>query len=109
MFEMTSDHGNMMYLDNVNISTTAGMGSLNGGQIAIYPNPTTGQVSVVLPDNSGPSSISVTDMLGRELQTINTNGGSKHKLDLSAQDNGTYFILVTSGDKAMRQKITLLR
>jgi hypothetical protein len=109
MFEMTSGHGNMMYLDNVNISTTAGVAGLNADQVSIYPNPSAGKVSVAVKDNSGPVTVSVTDILGKQLQTINTSGAGKYELDLTGEPNGTYFILISSGDKALRQKITLLR
>ncbi len=64
--------------------------------IQLYPNPTRGKVTVTSPDPI--VSVSVTDMMGRQVytQTIKQSNNQTITLDLSACPQGAYFLTLTT-------------
>ena len=69
----------------------------------LFPNPTTGQVSVVFNTPVAEAQITVTDNLGRQLYST-TASGTSIPLDISRFAEGLYFILVRAqGNTVNRQ------
>ncbi len=73
---------------------TTGIHDVSTGTIKLYPNPTTGNLNISLPENSGKEvTIRVSNILGAVLLENKVNGGSTPiKLDVSGFDNGIYFV-----------------
>lgn len=110
MFVMTSGHGNQLYLDNVNVSSTVNVKNTEVDAIAIYPNPTTGLVTVTMNNTYDKVSIAVLDILGREIKSINSSSTTnRHSVDLSEQPNGHYMIKVTAGEQTHLKKVSLVK
>jgi hypothetical protein len=83
--------------DTLNISSLTGINQLTGdnGQLTVYPNPTSDQLTVIsnqLPANE----IDVADELGQFLLKIPTTG-FRNEIDLSSYPAGIYFISVING------------
>lgn len=63
-------------------------------QLSIYPNPTSGQFSIIGISAEQIKSISVVNLLG---QVIDSSGGS-NSIDLSNYNNGVYIVLIEQTD-----------
>jgi trimeric autotransporter adhesin len=71
-----------------------------GGELTIYPNPTSGELNIKWDNQSmGDANVCITDIVGREVfkSVININATSgQEQLKLSGINNGIYFITVKS-------------
>jgi hypothetical protein len=107
-FRNTSNYGDDMFIDDVNVGDFAGiqesslLSSMN-----IYPNPTNGQLSVQLNmPVAGNFEVRINDMLGRTLETVKEQNslGGLYNIDLSSNPNGMYFVeLITNQGSATRK------
>jgi len=92
-----ADGDAFLKVDLLNIS---GLGETSVKSVKLYPNPTSGNLSVILPENPGNEvNIRITDLKGTVLFENKIAGSSNQiKLDLSAFDSGLYFVkLIGSG------------
>ena len=69
----------------------------DGGQVNIYPNPTTGMVNI---DVDALESVEVMDMAGRVVMTSNQSN-----IDMSALANGVYMFRVNTATGSTMQKV----
>jgi minor extracellular serine protease Vpr len=79
----------------------------NGKAIQIFPNPTTGMVSILLEEESGDATILVTDVAGKLVWSENWTGGngSFKDVDLSFLNGGIYFITLRGADVMTTSRI----
>lgn len=98
-FKVISDHGNNLYVDDINISSTP----LNTETpisydklVVVYPNPTNGMLNVFIPTSQHATSISICNLLGEEMISSAVTNTSQVSLDVSSQANGMYFVKVIS-------------
>ncbi len=75
----------------------AGINSINGVEINLYPNPTTGIVNI---DAEGIESVEVIDLSGRTVMSANGN-----TMDISALNNGVYTVRINTVNGTSIQKI----
>jgi len=90
---------------------TLGTESIAGlSEVKVYPNPTDGQINLVLPQTAT-YEVMIYDMMGRLIisQTISNEGEFTHWLDLSEQKNGLYFIEIRQGNRITTKKVILSR
>lgn len=81
-------------------------------QLAVYPNPTSGEVKMdFYSESNGHLELEVTDALGRNLLTksmkVNAGGSLYETIDLSDQKNGIYFLRFTQDNKTTTKSIVL--
>lgn len=77
-------------------------------KLKVYPNPTNGLVTIEYSfGNNENLTIFISDMLGREIQKIVSNGENKQVINLSALPKGIYFIEASSGEKRLTKKLIL--
>jgi hypothetical protein len=89
----------------VNINTTGiAKISANNNQVTVYPNPSTGNFVVTTTESV--DKVSVTDVLGNELLSVNSNGTTIN-INLSAQPSGVYFIKVSSNGIQTTKRIII--
>ena len=94
-------------LQVLNISLTS---ALNDESVNVYPNPNNGAFTVELNGNFENASISVTDLLGREVgneNNIKTKGKSTHNFNLSSLSKGTYLVRIQEGDGNIIRKVVV--
>ena len=78
----------------------------------IFPNPSTGEFTIAFDlEKAQDITISVVDALGREISNeiiARAEGATQHKLDLTNQARGLYFVKITAGENTIVKKITKL-
>ncbi|MDA3880380.1 MAG: T9SS type A sorting domain-containing protein [Prolixibacteraceae bacterium] len=84
----------------------ADLGSSSVG-LNLYPNPTTGIVSINLEAIEGKVNVIVRNLLGKVVAKYNNVSASNPEIDLSALGKGIYFVDLIScnGEKVVNQKI----
>ena len=76
--------------------------------LGIYPNPTTGEVTVsVNPDAETLNEIVVINMLGQQVMMIKGSGRDYYIFNLSGMSKGVYFIKCNFGSGSVTRKILL--
>ena len=75
----------------------------------IFPNPTTGMVTVQLSDNDVPAAIRVFDMNGKLLPIASVRNGATCTLDLSTLSSGLYIISLQTNNQIITKKISLIK
>ncbi len=110
-FEMTSDDGNVCYIDDINIQTVTGVEEwVSNNNIVLYPNPSAGKVQIAL--NNGiqmKATVELLDLTGRvveQTQTVLSNTPLTLNQSLPA---GTYFVKITSGKKTWIKKLMIIK
>jgi hypothetical protein len=77
--------------------------------LRVYPNPTNGSFSVVIPATESEAIVQVTDMTGRVLATRNIadNHGDAIEFNLTNLATGIYFVKVKAGALSFVEKLTV--
>ncbi|MDF2437603.1 MAG: hypothetical protein K0Q95_1979 [Bacteroidota bacterium] len=114
MFRFTSDGGNNIYLDDINISGTSATGVediASSTEFNIYPNPIDESTVVAFTlANKEKMDVSVVDMLGREVSKVfsgELNEG-EHQFAVGEQSkliSGMYFVRVVVDGKSFTKKM----
>lgn len=109
-FRATSDYGNNLYLDEININTVTGIDAPSSEQqISLFPTPTRGDVFINLESvKSNTVKISITDNTGKlvsEFESVKRDNAIK--IDLSAQASGVYFVNINADGKIITKKVVL--
>jgi hypothetical protein len=94
--------GNIIIADgdvfqNVNLINLTGLSEASVNTVKLYPNPTSGNLLVTLPENHGEEvTIRITDPAGNVLlENKVPDSSSLIKLDLSGYDTGIYFVKIS--------------
>uniref|UniRef100_UPI00404B154E PKD domain-containing protein n=1 Tax=Fulvivirga sp. TaxID=1931237 RepID=UPI00404B154E len=80
-------------------------------EIVIFPNPTQGRVTLMLPEDmfNEALEVSIVNMLGVAVLRfdISTLRNGENKLDLNSLNNGLYFVRVINGEKEYHESIVI--
>jgi PKD repeat protein len=114
MFRFTSDGGNNIYLDDINISGTVATGIEDldvNMDFNIYPNPVEDNtvISFILPEDQN-IDIAITDVLGREVSKVfkgNLNAGEHNYTiaDKGMLSSGIYIVKVNVDNRSFSKKL----
>jgi len=100
--------GNIELPQRLTINSTTSVSSISGSKISIYPNPTSGKVTVDLTYDSKfeKANYEITDISGKVLvsEVINIK---KHTIDFETLGAGVYFIKINSGTEIFIEKIVV--
>ena len=111
-FEDRARWGNMLYLDNINLSAVTGIGEAKSGlSFSVYPNPTSGlfQLSVA-GDQLSKKNIAVINILGEIIYQVPiTDDPLPRTIDFSSQPDGIYFVQMKTGNGIEMKKIIINR
>lgn len=108
MFETYSYFGNNLYIDNVMIGPMVDIAeSIRDEDVRIFPNPTSGIVNILLPEQSGSCRISIYNNQGQEVMSMTDQGGHMRTADLSPFGTGIYFINISGNGQSVVRKIVL--
>jgi len=83
-------------IKNACITTSVNKDNLNSFEI--YPNPSKDQTTIVFTEEQKNTTVRITDMLGKEIKTINFNG-TKMTIEKEELKEGIYFIQTTDMNK----------
>lgn len=76
--------------------------------LTIYPNPSNGIITIAA-NNAIDATVFVYNVLGKLIVTKQLNGISSNTIDLSAQANGSYFVVFKTDKEAITKKITITK
>ncbi|WP_116105115.1 T9SS type A sorting domain-containing protein [Lewinella sp. IMCC34191] len=71
--------------------------------VEVFPNPTTGALTVTLPDRVGAYDLTVYDLSGKQLRTVKEVRG-RHTLSLDGVPSGAYFLVVRGAGGAVARR-----
>jgi hypothetical protein len=114
-FVTTSDGGNNLYLDNINLSQSAPVGITKNAtttlKASIYPNPASEIVNVrVITPIAGKGTIKVVNALGQlvfEKQTNLTSGTNVIELNSKELSNGIYSVMIESSGSTVVKTLSI--
>jgi hypothetical protein len=95
---------------NTEIYTTSSLNEAQGKEISInlYPNPASSQTQLVINDITGSVTISLIDVRGRILRTINSesiDGTLQYNIDLNGFAAGVYYVRINNSNIIRTQKL----
>lgn len=92
-------------------SNKAGSGDKENTGVLVYPNPTTGMITVSMHNEGGSAAqLQVSDAAGRVLQSKTVSGENIDVVfDLSGYSSGNYMLTITQGKEQTSRTITLRR
>ena len=102
---MGDDYENFVWTKNIVPvgSPTTDVDDTHGVALNIYPNPAREYISV---DIEGDCTYSIIDMNGRTVAVGTLNGDKTSRtIDISALDEGVYFVSLTNGNNVYRRKL----
>ena len=102
---MRDDYENFVWTKNIVAvgSPTTDVDDTHGVALNIYPNPAREYISV---DIEGDCTYSIIDMNGRTVAVGTLNGDKTSRtIDISALDEGVYFVSLTNGNNVYRRKL----
>lgn len=73
----------------------------------VYPNPTTGRLTLIFDDPLNNARIELFDLSGKRIFLINGFSGTHFETDLSGHQHGTYMLQVFSTEKTYKQMIII--
>jgi hypothetical protein len=79
---------------SLGVDECTGLNQFSMGSLNVYPNPTSGILTVEMANNSG-LSIEVTDVTGRVIKTATSNS-DRTNLDMGSMANGIYYVKIKS-------------
>ena len=92
---------------DVTVNTSVGISDLPENGINIYPNPTTGIVTIDFTNfaNFGKVEIKITDISGKTIKNFQNDSFSNFQIDITNQPPGIYFLKIETGNKISHYKI----
>ncbi|HLG35886.1 MAG TPA: choice-of-anchor J domain-containing protein [Bacteroidia bacterium] len=110
-FRATSNAGNNLYLDDVNLQFVTGITQPEvSTEVDVYPNPSGGNINVNLDfDGSRNVIVSVYNSLGDVVakKEIGSTSGGLYTMNLSALASGNYVVQVLTEQGIIQRKITI--
>ncbi len=111
-FKNISGYGNNLFIDNINISTTVGLGNKNTSAIKLitYPNPNNGNFVVNVALNTNETyRLTIYNALGQIVYTTTISDVSNYTntINLTTKAKGIYAISLTGKTSTQTQKIVV--
>jgi hypothetical protein len=121
LFEFESDGGNNLYIDDINIYKGAPSNDLIAGineevayssKIVIYPNPSEGEINVIIPSlNNGVTEMEITGLNGKlvyENRILLKTGDNIIAVNLGDLSDGMYILKLNSKEGVITERINLV-
>jgi hypothetical protein len=114
-FKGTSNFGNNMFVDNVNVNTnlTTGIENINvSNEFNVYPNPSNGEFNLEMNITGQKDvTITITNSLGAIVKTyiLNKISSGIIPLDLSNEARGSYTMTIKTEENLVNRRITITK
>lgn len=108
-FVATSQYGNNLYVDNINIGT-ASVELVDAIEMQVYPNPATETVNVKFEGKGGDYQINITDLSGRQVASTsvaNATGAQLVAMPIEGLSAGNYLISVVKDGATFTQNLMI--
>jgi len=91
----------------VTVNVCAGIATIsNNSDISVYPNPSTGLVTISIPSVNAATTLYVTDMIGKEVFQSSVKDANV-SLDLTNLQKGLYMLTISNGQSKHVQKLII--
>ena len=110
LFQAISGYGNNMFIDDINIQSSVGIGENSSTSISVFPSVTTGDVYINLNGvQSNSNVVSVFDVNGKLVESFTTaiDNNSQIYVNMSSYQNGMYIVQVETGSQKIVEKVVL--
>jgi PKD repeat protein len=110
-FVFNSHGGNNLFIDNILLDVGESIGETGlKNELKLFPNPTTGKINIVLPENSGKlKTVKLLDSKGIEASPLTPLQGERGtgtaSLDISGLSSGLYFIIAETENEFYCQRV----
>lgn len=95
-----------LYVDNIEVkSATAGVKENTLTSLSVFPNPTSGVVTIANNENILVNGVTVTDLNGRTVKTVNFAGVAEAQVNISDLSTGVYMMTISSDKGTTTKKI----
>ena len=114
-FVATSDYGNNMFIDQINLSGTTGINNIdeNISAVELFPNPTVNETSVnITVVKSSDVSVSVLNNVGQIVyQTVSalSAGSNKVNIDTKQFAAGIYNVVIATENGSVTKKLSVTK
>jgi hypothetical protein len=109
--DMESDWGfistDLAIFAQVTADFATGIKKQSNNLVSVSPNPSHGIFNVSLKSAGSEVNVTVTNAIGQTVVAKNYNSSESISFDLSNQNNGVYFVTITSGTDRMVKKVVL--
>jgi len=108
-FKATSDYGNNIYVDNINIGS-ASVEKLSQSRFNVYPNPATDLVNVSFDGNNSDYIVSLLDLQGRVIYTqqmSNLNGSQMVSISTANIAKGSYVLSFSENELTTTKNVVI--
>jgi hypothetical protein len=112
-FVATSDYGNELYVDNVNLGSVTGIKQNTAAQVSfeVYPNPASNNVTVkAYSSNEQSGTVTIYNTLGQVVKTANVSlnaGTNDVNINTSELSSGVYNVVMNTGGTSFVKKLTI--
>lgn len=94
----------ILAVDDFAVTTTLGIDEFSNSKFSVYPNPTTGIVTVSHNDASI-NAVSISDLNGRTVKSIKLSGETTSQINISDLSAGVYMMNISSDKGSVTKKI----
>ena len=101
--QCVSNDAFIFMIDDINITTTVGIADVAEKSIGIYPNPARNVINV---SNAINCNVEIYNMIG-DLVISQISSSNKEQLDISKLANGTYMLVIQSGNGLINKKLVI--
>ncbi len=110
-FQTFGSYGNPIIIDNIAVNQTVGTNenSINSSKVRIFPNPTNGSFTVVIPDAGMYSNLLVTNQLGQTVYSNSISESINRVIinEASEWQSGVYFVKLTGNSAIATKKLII--
>ncbi len=106
----TSDFGNNLYIDNINISSASGIGENELVSLNVYPNPASTLVNVSFEAKNADYAVKLVDLQGRVIANqnlSNLSGTQVISIPTSTVAKGSYIVSITSNGMTSTKSVVI--
>lgn len=106
-FVGVTDYGNNIYVDNINVTTVAGVDEEDNMSFQFYPNPTTDVLTLNMNLNADNVTATITNTLGQVIRQINIGevaGATTQVINVADLSAGAYMITLNHNGTAITKQ-----
>ena len=109
-FVGTSNYGNNMYIDNINVSSATSVSENELTSLSVYPNPASTEVNVSFEAKNADYLVKLIDLQGRVISNqnlTNLNGTQVISFSTSTVAKGSYLVSITSNGLTSTKSVVI--